>query len=98
MVIDRYSIEEIPVSKLFCQALGLDPLGLIASGALIACVPQTEETQIMNDLIQANIPTFKIGKMTNRHREIKMIENNQLIDFPQFETDELARFFATIKK
>ena len=52
----------------------------------------------MNALIQANIPTFKIGKMTNRHREIKMIENNQLIDFPQFETDELARFFATIKK
>ena len=98
MVIDRYSIEEIPVSKLFCQALGLDPLGLIASGALIACVPQAEETQIINALIQANIPTFKIGKMTNRHREIKMIENNQLIDFPQFETDELARFFATIKK
>lgn len=97
MVIHRSSIKEIPVSKLFCPALGLDPLGLIASGALLACVPQAEEEQIMKALTQANIPTFKIGKMTKKHKEIKMIENNQLIEFPQFETDELARFLSTKK-
>ena len=97
MVIHRSSIKEIPVSKLFCPALGLDPLGLIASGALLACVPQAEEEQIMKALTQANIPTFKIGKMTKKHKEIKMVENNQLIEFPRFATDELARFLSTKK-
>ena len=97
MGIDRYSIEEIPVSKVFCRALELDPLGLIASGALLACVPQVEEERIMKALTQANIPTFKIGKMTKKHKEIKMIENDQLIELPRFETDELARFLSTKK-
>ena len=98
MVINRSSIKEIPESKLFCQALGLDPLGLIASGALLACVSKADDEHVIRALTKANIPAFKIGKMTNQHKEVKMIENGQLVDFPRFETDELARFLSTVKK
>ena len=94
MVIDRASIKEIPESQFFCRALRLNPLGLIASGALLICVPQSDEKQVIKALQQENISAFKIGMMTDKDKGIKMIEDNKLINLPHFETDEIARFFS----
>ena len=43
--LDLDAVPVLPETRLFCEALGLDPLGLLASGALLVCVgPQQVES------------------------------------------------------
>ncbi len=61
--VDLSAVPIPPLSAKVCQAFGLDPLGTIASGALLlACDPQKSE-RILNELHQQGIAGSIIGEV-----------------------------------
>ncbi|RLC61573.1 MAG: hydrogenase expression protein, partial [Chloroflexi bacterium] len=75
-----------------CDSLGLNPLGLLASGALIITLPGSEASKLLGFLQQAGIKASIIGKVVKAEEGLKMLTTTGTQDLPQFERDELARF------
>ena len=94
MEIDRTSIPVLPETQAVCDALGLDPLGLIASGSLLAAVAPDDVQALTTALGDAGIGAFDIGRVTDKSQGLRMGTASGNVDLPRFERDELARFFG----
>jgi hydrogenase expression/formation protein HypE len=80
----------IPVAaetRAICAALGLDPLHLIGSGAMLIATP--DEAQTMGALRGAGIPAAAVGVMTDRSRFVRLDGHVEALRPP--ERDELWR-------
>ena len=89
--------DRIPVlseCRAVCDALSLDPLGLIASGALLATLPPADARRLTMALRRAGIPAVEIGRVTPASEGLRLISNGAERALPTFERDELARFFG----
>lgn len=87
--------EKIPVlseCKAICRKLNLDPLGLLASGALIITVASNKTETLLEALNNAGISASVIGKITEPGEGVKIRTSSGIQDLPQFERDELARY------
>lgn len=93
--IDQSVLPVLPETKVICDALGLDPLGLIASGALLLTVAPNDVTSILDAMNVARIPAVEIGRLTEPDLGMRMITREGIVDLPQFDRDELARFFES---
>ena len=92
--IDADSIPVLPECKLFCETLGLDPLGLIASGSLLAAVAPDSADSALGALSGEGIDAHVIGVANDNAGEITLHTRGTLTEFPKFQRDELARFFS----
>lgn len=85
----RIDLEAIPVleeSRRIAEALGLDPLGLLASGALLAALAPEAVDEALGRLAAAGIPAAVIGQVTPPGGGSAL---------PRFARDELARFLSS---
>ena len=87
-------IPVLPECRAVCDALSLDPLGLIASGALLATLPPAAARRLTDTLRRAGIPAVEIGRVTPASEGLRLISNGAERALPTFERDELARFFG----
>ena len=94
LVVDKNAVRILPECEAFCQALGLDPLGLIGSGALLATVDSQDTPALIEALAREHIPAFEIGRVTPPDEGLKMRTAKGLVDLPTFDRDELARFLS----
>ena len=92
--IDRSAIAVLPECEVICQALGLDPLGLLASGALLATVDERGAGTALESLQVAEIPGVGIGKVLSADRGLTLVSDEREASIPTFSRDELARFLA----
>ena len=92
--IDADSIPLLPECRAICAALGLDPLGLIASGALLATLPPQRAPALIAALADAGMPAAVIGSAVPPEDGLTLIRGGSERELPVFERDELARFFA----
>lgn len=88
--IDRASIPVLPECHDFCRALGIDPLGLIASGSLLIAVDPASVEAVLNGFEQADIRARRIGSVTAPDDGVRFDDG---ADLPSFERDEIARYF-----
>jgi len=92
----KIEMDKIPIfehTRALCQALGLNPLGLIGSGSLlIACRPEHQES-ISRRIENAAIEVTCIGEVTAKGRGIEARKNGRKAKWPDFAVDELARLF-----
>jgi hydrogenase maturation factor len=86
-------IRLLPESKELCGALGLDPFGLIASGALLAAVSPRDTPLLIEALVQKGIAACEIGRVTSPDKGIMLRTPGGDRRLPTFERDELARWF-----
>jgi len=93
-VIARSNVPLMAETRLFAETLGLDPLGMLASGSLLACVPAAEMTAVEQICVQHEIPYSWIGKITPRERGYILREGSSEIELPAFDTDEISRALA----
>jgi hydrogenase maturation factor len=84
-------IPTLPETQALCNHYHLDPLGLIASGALLIVVPSAEADLVLARLGRAEIPATVIGEVTDRRHGIKMHTASGFCDLPLFEQDELTK-------
>ena len=90
--LDRVPV--LPECQSFCEALGLDPLGLISSGALLVTVEPQDASRLIDALNQDGIPAYQIGRVTQPEEGLQLNVNGVLRALPAFDRDELARFFG----
>lgn len=76
-----------------CEALGLDPWGLIASGALLVTCRPGDAAAITAAIEAQGIRASMIGKVTPREHGLKLLRRSGLEPLPVFERDEIARVF-----
>ena len=91
--VDFDRIHVWPESQQLCRAFGLDPLGAIASGALLIVCSSRESRAVVTALEGAGVQCSVIGAMTTRDAGLKMRRNGRLTPLPQFEADEIAKIF-----
>ena len=85
-----------PETRAFCEALHLDPLGLIASGSLLAAVAAEDAESMVHALQAANIPATLIGTVCETPGVTLHNQTGQH-PLPIFARDEIARFFEDRK-
>ncbi len=79
--VDTRALPLLPEGATLCRALNLDPLGCIASGALLLTTP--EPARICAALAAAGLPAFVIGQ----------IKAGQGVNLPRPARDEIAKLF-----
>ena len=92
LLVEGQRIPILPECHSFCRALGLDPLGLIASGALLMAVEPQHTATLIEALSQQNIAASEIGQVTPPEEGLKLRTVDGVRDLPVFDRDELARF------
>lgn len=75
-----------------CEALRLDPLGLLASGALLIALDPLDVHRVIDRLQRAGIPAARIADVLDPAAGRVVIEGDRSIPLPRFDQDELARF------
>ena len=93
MMVEKEKIFIFPETDLLCQNLQLDPLGLIASGALLIVTSPKDSSRIIEALQGEGIPAGRIGKIWAKEKGVKLLAGGQLQDLPVFLRDEIAKLF-----
>lgn len=94
--IDGDAIPVLRETQAICEALALDPLGLIASGALLAVVAGNDAARAVRALNEAGLPGATIGRMTAAAGQW-ITRSGRHEPLPVFAVDEIARYFAGAK-
>ena len=92
--VDASAIQVLPECQAICRLLELDPLGLLASGALILAVAQEEVTTVIDALAQKGISTRGLGHVTDAVNGLRLRSLDGVKELPRFHRDELARLFG----
>ncbi len=92
--INEHSIPVLPECETVCQHLGLDPLGLIGSGALLIAADKHYAETIIERLRSAGIAAAIIGDVVPVAQGRNMHDSDQTVrPLPRFARDEITRLF-----
>jgi hydrogenase maturation factor len=92
--IDRDRIMLLSEGKVLCEALGLDPLGTIASGALLMTLAPAEAGVVIHALAREAIDCHFIGQVVPREQGVLLVDGSRQEPLPIFAQDEITRLFA----
>ncbi len=92
--VEREKIPVFPETELLSKRLRIDPLGLIASGALLIVVSPKDSPGVIHSLKEKGIASTVIGKTWKREKGVKLRAAGRLRNLPVFTRDEVARLFA----
>lgn len=95
--VDLSSAPTPPLALRICQALGVDPLAAIASGALLLAVAPADAQAVLNALLASGIDCAEIGAVLDEPGEPAVWSGapqyRQLLPLPQ--RDAIASLFET---
>jgi hydrogenase expression/formation protein HypE len=89
-------VEQLPLlaeGAALCQAFGLDPLGTIASGALLAAVPAVQAEQAIAACRREGIACTRIGTVVAEPSERYLHTPSGMRPLPTFPQDEIVKLF-----
>jgi hydrogenase expression/formation protein HypE len=93
--IEQSSIPILPEAASLCADLEIDPLGLIASGALLIALAPGDAPVVLNALHEAGIAAAVIGRATGRGSDCYLGDAaGGKRPMPRFARDEIARLFS----
>jgi hydrogenase expression/formation protein HypE len=90
--------EQLPLLEegaALCQAFGLNPLGTIASGALLAAVPAEQAEQAIAACRRAGVACTRIGTVVAEPSERYLHTPSGRRPLPTFPQDEIVKLFHT---
>lgn len=93
--IEEEAIRIFPEAATLCADFGLNPLGAIASGALLICVAPVCEARIYTRLRMAKIWVTRIGTVVARSNGVSLVQASHERLFPRFAVDELTRVLTS---
>jgi hydrogenase expression/formation protein HypE len=92
--IERQSIAILPEGHRLCEAFGLDPLGVIASGALLLAVDPADAGRVARACESQGVPCAPIGQVVPRAEGVTLVAAGRSEPMPRFPQDEIVRLFA----
>ena len=84
----------LPECRAICAALELDPLGLLASGALLAAVAPAHADRVAAAWRDAGVPVFRLGRIAAATAGLRLRSRaGASRPLPIIDRDEIARYF-----
>jgi hydrogenase expression/formation protein HypE len=91
--IDRERIMVLSEGRALCAAFGLDPLGTIASGALLMTLAPGDAGLVIHALARESIDCHFIGQVVPRDQGVTLVSGTRQEPMPVFAQDEITRLF-----
>ncbi len=91
MKIERKMIPILKETEAVCKLYGLDPLGLLASGALLLIVDRGKVRELCQIYEQEGVECSVIGEVVTRENGIKIVEGKEELSLSQSNQDELSK-------
>jgi hydrogenase maturation factor len=81
-------------TRLICEALKINPLGLISSGALLVTCRERDVEKILRNFSSRRISASRIGEVRPAEEGFIIVKAGEVRPLPQFSRDEIARYFS----
>jgi hydrogenase maturation factor len=94
IMIEGHQIPILEEAALLCRAYGLDPLGTIASGALLIATPAEEAGRVQQALQADNIACAAIGRIVPPSQGVLLHDGKAVRPLPQFSSDEITKLYT----
>ncbi|NLW51657.1 MAG: hydrogenase expression/formation protein [Candidatus Brocadiaceae bacterium] len=94
----RVDEDRIPVLEpggAFCRHFGLDPLGTIASGALLICAPPADAERIAAAVRALGVACTDVGEVRPTAEGAVLLRAGRPVPFPIYPQDEITKLFAS---
>ena len=95
LAVEEGSIPVLPETEQICMALGLNPFGLLASGALLVTLPSEDVPTLLNELETHGILAWEIGQIIAPEEGLVLFGRTGEEVLPEFSRDELASYLAS---
>ena len=92
--VDEAAVRVLPETQAVCRALGLDPLGLLASGSLLASASPERAEAVLAALHFEGVDAAVIGRVTEASAGLLLRSADGVRELPSFPRDELARYMG----
>ncbi|MBW3631459.1 MAG: hydrogenase expression protein [Chloroflexi bacterium] len=92
--IDSTAVPILPETLAVAYALGVDPLGMLASGSLLIAARPESVAGIMRDIAAAGIPVSIVGSLTAASGDFSLVSDGMRQALPEFAVDEVARLLS----
>jgi len=94
LLIDREAVEVLPEGQRLCNEFGLDPLGTIASGALVITLAPEHTPLLLEAYREKGISCKVIGKVLSKAEGQWLKEGKKLKTLKPFPQDEITKLFS----
>jgi hydrogenase maturation factor len=94
--VQEEAVVVLPETVEVCRALALEPLGLLASGALLIAVAEEDCDRVRDALSAAAIKAACLGRLMEDGKGVIIDKRGERRDIPHFQRDELARFLESL--
>lgn len=95
-VIDMEKIPYYKETEQICTLYNINPLGLIASGALLIALDPKDSKKVIATLDKNSVECTRIGKLTEKSEGLKLLKKDKLSKMPIFKTDEITRVLSRV--
>ncbi|NPA91085.1 MAG: hydrogenase expression/formation protein [Chloroflexi bacterium] len=95
MWVDGDAVPVLPEGRVLCDVYGLDPLGTIASGALLLTCAESEATPVVDALGDADIPAQVIGRVLPRTEGLWIRRGGKAQPLSPPPVDEIVKIWST---
>jgi hydrogenase maturation factor len=92
--IDAEALPILPETRTIADALGIDPLGMLASGSLLIAARAEGVPGMVHEIEAAGIPVSVIGRLTDDANDVSLLYDGQRRPLPEFAVDEVARVLS----
>ena len=93
--LDAERVPLLPEGARLCREFGLDPLGAIASGALIVAVAPDEAAALQGAYAAAGIPCAHVADLVPAEEGIFQVQGGQNLPLPRYDADEITRILGS---
>jgi len=81
----------LPETRAIASALDLDPLGILASGSLLAAVAPDAAERLVATGVRHGLAVTPIGEITDHGAPMRLRRSDGEGDLPTFASDEVTR-------
>ncbi len=94
--VDKDQIPLFEESRIICETFGLDPLGVIASGALLITASPVDTKKILDRASRESMTVSRIGHVEAGSPSVIMTTGGRREPVPYFARDELVKVFEEL--
>jgi len=89
--VEAASVPVLETASMLCAHFGIDPLGTIASGALLVAVAPEDADRVVRACEAAGIACARIATAVEPGQGVKLVNQGQVVDLPRFDQDEIVK-------
>lgn len=93
IVIDLEKVSVYEESRILCREFGLDPFGVIASGALLLTIPSSDLSVLQQAFKESSIPIRIIGEVRKGPARVLAKHEKRIKELRPFPRDEILKIF-----